>query len=233
MGYDGSVAVQAPQTLRETEFLLNLAAKNEFILGVVGWVDLCSPTVAGDLERFASNPKFVGVRHIAQGEPSGFLLRKDFQSGISRLAQYDLAYDVLVFPHQLDDAIALVQKFPNQRFVIDHLAKPVIKDGTLEPWATLMTQISKCQNVHCKLSGMVTEADTQKWNAEALNIYTDIALNAFGPARMTIGSDWPVCLSGGSYRKVIGAYEGLIGQLSQEEQGLILGETARSFYQLD
>lgn len=232
-GLDGCVAVQAPQTLHETEWLLELAGQNDFIKGVVGWVDLRSPSVWKQIHTFASNSKFKGVRHIVQAEPDpNFLMRPDFNDGISEVARHNLAYDILIYPQHLPCAIRFVDHNPNQRFVIDHLAKPHIKDQELEPWATHMREIAKRPNVMCKLSGMVTEADWKAWKPSDLQPYIDTALEAFGPKRLMYGSDWPVCLVAGNYGQVIDVVKDAISQLSEDEQNAIMGETAAKFYRL-
>ena len=183
-GVNGCIAVQAPQTLAETAWLLELAAANPWIVGVVGWVDLCSPQVEEQLERFSAQARFRGVRHIVQGEPDdNFLLRPDFMRGIAALGRFDLAYDLLITPRHLPAACELVKQFPAQRFIVDHIAKPEIKNGILSPWAEGMRRLSDFPNVACKLSGMVTEADWQSWKAEDFDPYLDHVLDCFSPAR--------------------------------------------------
>jgi L-fuconolactonase len=201
---DGCVAVQARQTIEESQWLLELAEENDFIKGVVGWVDLRSERVQDDLAELSKNQKFVGVRHVAQDEPDDlFLVRPEFLQGISRLKQFDLAYDILIFPKQLPAAIELARKFPEQRFVLDHIAKPSIADGILEPWRTQIFELAKAPNVMCKVSGLITEAKWSVWRAEDFDPYLDVVGEAFGPERLMYGSDWPVCLLAGEYAKVI------------------------------
>jgi L-fuconolactonase len=232
-GVDGCIAVQAPQTLAETAWLLELAAANPWIVGVVGWVDLCSPQVDEQLERFSAQARFRGVRHIVQGEPDdNFLLRPDFMRGIAALGRFDLAYDLLITPRQLPAACELVKQFPAQRFIVDHIAKPEIKNGILSPWAEGLRRLSGFPNVACKLSGMVTEADWQAWKAEDFDPYLDHVLDCFGPARLMFGSDWPVCLLAGSYAQVQQLAGRRIERLSPAEQAQIWGETARRFYKV-
>lgn len=232
-GYEGCVAVQAAQTLEETRFLLALAAANPFVLGVVGWVDLCAPDVATELAGFARDPRFVGVRHCVQEEPDpAFLARPEFLRGITALARFDLAYDVLVYEHQLPAVIDFVARFPEQRFVLDHLGKPRVRDREREPWAARLAELARHRNVSCKLSGLATEADWAHWTADDLAFYVDAALASFGPERLMIGSDWPVCLLAGSHASVTNSIQERLRELSARERAAVLGGTARSFYRL-
>ena len=179
--FQGSVAVQARQSLEETRWLLDLAEKSSFILGVVGWVDLRSADVRQQLQTFSANPKFVGVRHIVQSESDDrFLLRPDFLRGIAALEEFDLAYDILIHPKHLPVVAEFVQHFPRQRFVLDHLAKPLIKAGSIDDWSLGIERLSAFPNVFCKLSGMVTEADWQNWTPKQLQPYLDVAFESFG-----------------------------------------------------
>ncbi|NJB84796.1 L-fuconolactonase [Lewinella marina] len=210
-GVDGCVAVQADQSLAESDFLLELADRHPFIRGVVGWVDLCAPDVEEQLARYAAHPKFVGVRHILQGEPAGFMARPDFRRGISLLHRYGLTYDLLVYHYQLPEAIDLVDAFPEQRFVLDHLAKPVI-DGPPDPaWVRNLRTLAGFPGVSCKLSGMVTEVPGYQWTAEALQPYLTVAVEAFGPDRLLYGSDWPVCLLAADYAAQFAVYRNFPG----------------------
>lgn len=230
---DGCVAVQADQTLAETDFLLHLAESNNFIKGVVGWVDLKDSEVDGILERYHSHKKIKGWRHIVQGEADhNFLIRPDFLNGISYLEKYDYAYDILIFPHQLGATLEFVKKFPNQKFVIDHMAKPYIKDGFFDGWAVLMKEIAKHENVFCKMSGMITEADYKQWSAEQLHSYMLLVLEAFEPERIMFGSDWPVSLVAGNYTQVKNVVTDFITSLSTTEQNAIMGANAIDFYNL-
>jgi L-fuconolactonase len=231
-GYHGTVAVQAPQTLGETSFLLHLADVFDEVLGVVGWVDLCSEQIEEQLETFIEHPRLCGVRHIVQGEPSGFLSRPDFRAGVALLEDRGLTYDILTFHHQLPEAIDFARAFPDQSFVLDHISKPDIKGGVLDPWRADFAELAKCDNVVCKLSGMSFEADWSTWSADTLRPYVDHALACFGPQRLMIGSDWPVCLPAGSYVETMKATESLISELSEDEQERILGGTAIEFYGL-
>jgi L-fuconolactonase len=230
-GFDGSIAVQARQTLEETRWLLELAAHNDIVRGVVGWVDLRSPDLSANLHQFAQNPKLVGVRHVVQDEPDDeFMLRSDFRRGIGRLHEYDLAYDILIFPRQLPAAAKLVREFPDQRFVLDHIAKPLIAEGRIEPWDLGLRELAKAGNVCCKLSGMVTEARWDDWKPADFRPYLDTVLDAFGSARLMVGSDWPVCSVAGGYGRAIGLVRDYIGQLTSSEQEAILGGNCARFY---
>lgn len=230
---DGCVAIQADQTLEETDFLLDLADKNDFIKGIVGWVDLRAENIEEILEKYSKNIKLKGFRHVVQGEPDhNFLLRPDFLRGIAALEKYDFTYDILVFPHQLGAVLELVKRFPKQKFVIDHIAKPYIKDGFYDGWASLMFEIGKCKNVYCKLSGMVTEADYATWTPEQITPYMKLVFVAFGWKKVMYGSDWPVCLVAGNYKKVKELVTDFIANFSSTEQASIMGENAIKFYNI-
>ena len=231
-GFDGCIAVQAEQTIAETEWLLALADEHAFIRGVIGWVDLCAPDVTEQLRRIAAHPRLRGIRHIVQDEPAGFMLCPDFRRGIAALAEFGLTYDILIYERQLSEALALVRRFPNQRFVIDHIAKPAIRDASIEEWRAGITAIAACPNVYCKLSGMVTEADWQRWRPSGFAAYIETVLETFGPRRVMIGSDWPVCLLAGDYGGVIAIVTDAIGMLSVDERDAIMGGTAVEFYGL-
>jgi L-fuconolactonase len=232
-GVDGCVAVQADQTLVETDFLLKLASEHDFIKGVVGWVDLRSNTIEATLETFSQHKKLKGFRHVVQGEADhNFLLRPQFMMGISLLKKFDYTYDILIFPHQLGTTLEFVKQFPNQKFVIDHIAKPYIKDGFYDGWAALMKEVAKYENVSCKLSGMITEADYKSWSPEQIKPYMELVLEAFGPERLLFGSDWPVCLVAGNYSKVKKLVTDFISTLSSTEQAQIMGVNAINFYNL-
>lgn len=231
-GIDGCVAVQADQSEEETEFLLRLAIENDFIKGVVGWVDLCSNKVDERLSYFSKNAYFKGVRHILQAEEDTFMLDKKFLNGISQLQKHDLVYDILIYPKQLKSAIALVEMFPRQIFVLDHLAKPNIKDGEIGEWERMIGLLAKYPNVYCKLSGMVTEADWKLWSMEDISPYINVIINCFGTNRILYGSDWPVCLLAAKYDEVLGVVEKAIEGLSINEQEAIMGKTAQKVYHL-
>ena len=237
-GIGGTVAVQARQALEETRWLLDLAEHHPLILGVVGWVDLRSPEVTGELREFSSRPAFVGVRHVVQDEPDPrFLLGEEFVAGLRHLAPLGLTYDLLLYPQQLPAAVELVASLPEQPFVLDHLAKPQIKTWTQPSargtWRHDIEALAKHTNVCCKLSGMVTEAVWRQWRPADFTPYLDVALAAFGPERLMFGSDWPVCLLSGDYAEVAGIIKDFVAQLSAVEQAAIWGGTATRFYGLD
>ncbi len=232
-GFEGCVAVQARQTIEETRWLLELAAASPFILGVVGWVDLQSPEVRSQLQAFAGNPKMVGVRHVVQGEPDDrFLLRPEFWRGISALEEFDLAYDILIYPKHLPVAAEFVRQFPRQRFVLDHLAKPPIKSGALQPWERGIRELAAFPNVSCKLSGLVTEADWQQWRPEHMAPYLDVAFDCLGAERLMIGSDWPVCTVAAPYARAMGVVKDYLGRHSIHVQEAIMGANAQRFWKL-
>jgi len=232
-GVDGCVAVQADQTLEETKFLLDLASKYHFIKGVVGWVDLRDVNINTTLKEYSQFKKLKGFRHVVQGEADhNFLLRPDFLRGISALEKYNFTYDILVFPHKLGSVLEFVKRFPNQKFVIDHIAKPYIKDGFFDGWAVLMKEIAKQEHVHCKVSGIITEADYNSWTPLQLNRYLDLIFEVFGTKRILFGSDWPVCLVAGNYQQVKEIITNFISKFSKTEQKAIMGENAVRFYNL-
>ncbi|MFK5972390.1 MAG: amidohydrolase family protein [Flavobacteriaceae bacterium] len=232
-GIDGCVAVQADQTIEETNFLLKLAEENNFIKGVVGWVDLGAENIDSVLNNYSSNKKMKGFRHIVQGEADhNFLLRPNFLRGISYLEKYGYVYDILIFPHQLGAVLEFVKKFPHQKFIIDHMAKPYVKDGFYDGWAILMAEIAKSENVFCKLSGMITEADYNSWTPAQIIPYMDLVMQTFGPKRILFGSDWPVCLVAGNYTEVKALVTDFIAGLNLAEQAAIMGENAMQFYTL-
>lgn len=231
LGFDGAIAVQARQVVGESDWLLSLADKHVNVKGVVGWVDLRSDRVEADLARLAAHPKFVGVRHVVQEEPDDdFMLGKDFQRGISKLAAFGLTYDILIYPKQLPAAIRLAANFPAQPFVLDHIAKPPIKEGTIEPWKALLRELAKLPNVHCKVSGMLTEADHRHWQAGQFRPYLDTVFEAFGPARLMYGSDWPVCLFAGSYEQAFRLVDDYARGLTEAERAGLFGDNASRFY---
>lgn len=229
----GSIAVQADQSEQETLFLLELASQYSEIKGVVGWVDLTAPDVADRLHYFSQFERLVGFRHIVQSEPDDdFLLKEAFCRGIGYLERFNFTYDILIYPKQLRAAIELVKKFPQQRFVIDHLAKPSIRTGQTAGWEQQMWAIAASPNVYCKLSGLITEADWRLWRGSDFKPYLDTVLDAFGPDRLMFGSDWPVCLLAGSYRQVKELIAGYLSRLSVEQQQKIFGLNAISFYRI-
>ncbi len=229
-GFEGTIAVQARQMLEETEWLLALAGQNRWVQGVVGWVDLCSQELPAQLERFASNPKLVGVRHVVHDEPDDrFLLRPEFRRGIGRLLEHHLAYDLLLFPRHLAVAVTLVDEFPDQPFVLDHIAKPRIGEA-LSPWKEDLARLAERPNVLCKLSGMVTEARWGEWRPEDFHPYLEVVVEAFGPERLMVGSDWPVCTLSGDYRSTMSVVLDYLKALSTDERALVLGDNCAGFY---
>jgi len=230
---NGCVAVQADQTVEETDFLLDLASEHDFIRGVVGWADLQSPDIAEQLANYRQFKKLKGFRHILQGEAQRDLcLQKSFLNGISLLERHGFAYDILILKDQLQYIPELVSAFPNQRFVIDHLAKPTIKDGKIRDWKRDIELVALHDNVHCKVSGMVTEADLQRWRTEDFTPYLDVVVEAFGVKRLMFGSDWPVCLAAGNYMQVINIVRSYFNSFSEYEKSLVFGANAIDFYQL-
>jgi L-fuconolactonase len=232
-GLDGCIAVQARQTVEEGRWLLELAEHHSIIKGVVGWVDLRAADVEHDLERFAAHPKFSGVRHVVQDEPDvNFMLGAEFQHGIGKLRAFQLAYDILIYPKQLPAAIQLAQRFPEQPFVLDHVAKPHIKDGTLSPWREQIRELAKSPNVLCKVSGMVTEADHTAWKPADFTPYLDVVFEAFGEDRLMYGSDWPVCLRAGSYAQTFALVNDYARQLNAAAREKLFGGSAARFYRV-
>jgi L-fucono-1,5-lactonase len=230
-GFGGSIAVQARQTLAETHWLLDLAERYPFIKGVVGWVNLRSKRVDKELAQFAHSSKFVGVRHVVQDEPDDrFMLQPDFMRGIGRLAEFNLTYDILIFPRQLPAAIELAKRFPSQPFVLDHMAKPNIKAGELSPWREQIVELGKCPNVMCKVSGMLTETNWNVWKKEDFEPYLDVVFEAFGLSRLMFGSDWPVCLLSGTYEDAFGVVANGLSAITEPETKPVFGANAERFY---
>ena len=230
-GFDGCVAVQARQSLNETEWLLELATQYPMIKAVVGWVDLCSDQLREQLKTFCRHRLFAGVRHVVHDEPDDrFMLREDFRRGISQLQAFGLTYDLLLQPRHLRAAAELVEQFPNQPFVVDHLAKPDIAGQTFSPWRQDLEGLAKLPNVSCKLSGMVTEGRWNQWTASDFALYLEVALCAFGWNRLMIGSDWPVCTLAGPYDRVMRLVMDFANKLSLEAQHAILGGNCARFY---
>ena len=231
-GMDGVVTVQARQTLEETRWLLTMAAENSFIKGVVGWVPLAEPSAYTVLESFAEEPRLRAVRHVIQSEPDGFLMRKDFNTGVSMLRKMGLAYDLLIHERQLPEAILFVDQHPQQVFVLDHLAKPRIKEQLFDPWRKNLQELARRENVFGKISGLVTEADFSSWNEAQLRPYYETALEAFGADRLMFGTDWPVCLLACSYRRWYDVVRNFTAALSPPERADIFGGTAERAYGL-
>ena len=232
-GFNGSVAVQARQTLEETRWLLELAAEHNFVRGVVGWVDLCSTRLRDQLKGLTGSGKLVGVRHVVQDEADDrFMLRPEFRRGIGQLSEFGLVYDLLLHPRHLAVAAKLVSEFPAQGFVLDHIAKPPIADGLIEPWRSEIRELAQLPNVACKISGMVTEALWSRWALDDFRPYLDVVFEAFGPSRLMIGSDWPVCTLSADYARTMGIVFRRIELLPTAEQEAILGENCVRVYRL-
>jgi L-fuconolactonase len=232
-GFQGSIAVQARQSLDETRFLLELAERNPFVLGVVGWVDLRSPEAAAQLDAFRSHPKLVGVRHVVQSEPDDrFLLGEAFLRGVALLEPRGLAYDILVYPRHLKPAAEFVSRVPGVRFVLDHAAKPEIRTGQIRDWARDLRALARFPNVMCKLSGLVTEADWRSWTNDGIRPYLDVAWDAFGPERLLIGSDWPVCTLTAEYGRTMGLILDYLSRRPAAEQDAVCGGNTRRLWNL-
>lgn len=235
-GVTQTVVVQARQSLAETNWLLDLANKSSFIGGVVGWVDLCRKDIEEVLEKYSPFRKLKGVRHVVHDEPDDeFMARDDFRHGISALKEFGLSYDLLLFPKHLPLACQLAEEFPDQAFVIDHMAKPRIRKQLLEPWKSDISCISQLPNVYCKLSGMITEADWKNWKTEDFYPYLDHLFEQFSHERLMVGSDWPVCRLAGEYEKVMQIVPQYMSNrgFSTQDQEQVFKNTAIHFYRLD
>jgi L-fuconolactonase len=231
-GIEGCIAVQADQSERETDFLVKLATENDFIKGIVGWIDLRADNIEERLEYYVQYKKIKGFRHVLQGEEPAFMLQPSFKKSIGFLQHYNFTYDILIFPKHLPAALQLVKEFPDQQFVIDHIAKPYIKDGLREEWKKDMEAIAQYSNVHCKISGMVTEADMRNWKETDFTPYLDAVVKAFGVNRIMYGSDWPVCLAAGSYQSVVNIVKKYFADFSIDDQQSFFGKNASAFYHL-
>jgi L-fuconolactonase len=232
-GIASTVAVQARQLLEESTWLLQLADQYSFIAAVVGWVDLSSGRVVEQLEQLSQHRKFRGVRHVVHDEPDDrFMLRESFLRGVSQLKRFGLTYDLLLFPQHLPIACDVVRRFPEQLFVLDHIAKPPIRTGEMQPWARDLKRLAEFANVYCKISGLVTEGNWNAWTAEDFEPYLDVVLDSFGPKRLMIGSDWPVCTLAADYTSVIRLETDYISRLSAGEQYAILEQNAMEFYSI-
>jgi L-fuconolactonase len=232
-GIDGTVAVQARQTLEETRWLLDLAEESDAIRGVVGWVPIAGEEFPGCMEEFDGRDKLKGLRHVIQGEvDENYILREDFNSGIRTMLGSGLVYDILIYERHLPQTIDFVDEHPQQVFVLDHIAKPLIAAGVIEPWAERMRELGKRENVWCKVSGMVTEAKWSDWTPETLRPYLDVAVEAFGPERLMAGSDWPVCLVASGYAQWFGVLRDYFKGFSEAEQAQVFGGTSIEVYGL-
>jgi L-fuconolactonase len=233
-GVSGCVAVQADQSEAENDFLLRLANQHSFIKGIVGWIDLQADDIEEQLQRHSSIKPMKGFRHILQGEAEErFMLGEKFMHGVGLLNKYGFTYDILIKPNHLPYAKELVDAFPDQRFVMDHIAKPYIKDGIIDGWKEGIESVAQHPNVSCKISGMVTEADWQSHKPEDFTPYLDVVFNAFGAKRVMFGSDWPVCNLAGGYDSAFNIVEHYTKQLSKTEQELFWAKNAINFYQLE
>lgn len=232
-GVDGSIAVQARQTVEESRWLLNLAGHHPLIQGVVGWVDLQSEQVEEDLAELSKHRKFVGVRHVVQDEPEDdFMLRPNFLRGLGKLKPFHLTYDLLLFPRHLRVASQVARQFPEQPFVLDHLAKPFIKTMALAPWREEIRELARLGNVSCKVSGMITEASWGRWKREDFQPYLDVVFETFGEDRLMFGSDWPVCLLSGRYEQVLEIVTDYLERWPERVRRKVLGENAVRIYGL-
>jgi L-fuconolactonase len=232
-GFDGCVTVQSDQTEIENEFQLNNAANHDFISGVVGWVNLRSSLVEERLDHYSQFEKMKGFRHVLQGEKDrAFMLQPSFMKGTGLLKKYNFTYDILIFPDQLKHTVEFVKSFPVQPFVIDHIAKPYIKTKKNNEWKKDIEEVAQYENVYCKISGMVTEADWKQWKKEDFTPYIDTVVSAFGINRIMYGSDWPVCLVAGSYEKTVSIVKDHFSSFTKNEQELFFGGNAVKFYNL-
>lgn len=231
--FDGCISVQARQSIAETNWLLKLSDEYDFIKGVVGWVDLCSPEIQETLGLYANRKKLKGVRHVVHDEPDNhFVLRPDFQNGIKALKEFNLTYDLLLFPKHIPVALKLVEKFPDQQFVVDHIAKPFIFKNERSPWKEDLNELAMNPNVFCKLSGMVTETKWGAWHEDDFRKYLDIVTESFGVGRIMIGSDWPVCTLSASYVDTMKIVINFTKQFSPEIIDSILGGNSCTFYNI-
>ena len=230
-GVDKTILVQTQHNVAENHWALKLAEENDFIAGVVGWVDLASDQCEDQLLEVKDHPKFVGIRHVTQDEPDDdFIVRPAVMNGLKVLEKHGVPFDLLFYVKHLKHAVTLARELPELPMVIDHLAKPVIKDGATEGWIDNFKAAADCPNLYCKLSGMATEADWENWKPSDFRPYVDVALESFGPQRCMFGSDWPVCLLAGSYQQIHGALLECIDGRSDSERAKVMGETAASFY---
>jgi L-fuconolactonase len=231
-GIDGCVAVQADQSELETHFLVELSKTHSIIKGVVGWVDLQNENIEDRLLYFSQYPIIKGWRHIVQSEPNDFLLGKNFQRGIKALQAYNYTYDILIYHYQLKSAIEFVSKFPEQKFVLDHCAKPDIKNKKIDDWASLMKEMAQHPNVSCKVSGLFTETNWKDWSAGDFYPYLDVVFDCFGVNRLLFGSDWPVLLLSGIYVQWKSLLEKYMEQFDEESREKVFGKNATEFYKL-
>jgi len=231
---DKSILVQTISSLEETKWFLELAEENLFIAGVVGWVDLKNPAVGETLEEIRQDPKLVGIRHQVHDEPDvNWLLREDVKNGLRELGKRSVPYDLLIRPQHLQTSIDIAKAFPELPLVVDHIAKPTIAKQQWDDWAKGMKLLAECENVFCKLSGMITEADWNNWKPEDIKPYVEYLIEIFGTQRCMFGSDWPICLLAGTYSNVVEALEESTQNLSSSEHSDIWGSTVTRFYKLE
>jgi len=231
--FDGSVVVQSDQSENENEFQLKNAEENDFIKGAVGWVDLRANNIEERLSYYSSFKKMKGFRHVLQGETDrSLMLKPEFMNGVSQLEKFGFTYDILIYPDQLKYVPEFVGAFMHQKFVIDHLAKPGIRNKEISDWKREIQNIARFENVYCKISGMVTEADWTNWKQDDFVPYIDVVIEAFGPNRILYGSDWPVCLVAASYEQMLGIVQEYFSSFSETEQELFFGDNATKFYNL-
>jgi L-fuconolactonase len=232
-GVTGTIVVETERTVQETGWLSQVAASDDLIRGVVGWAPLTSPAVVAELERIASLPKMKAIRHPIHDESDDqFVLRDDFNRGVAALKQFDLRYDILIFERHLPQTIEFVDRHPDQVFILDHVAKPLIRDRVFSPWRENIRELARRSNVYCKVSGMVTEADWHTWSDEVVSPYIEAVVEVFTPNRLMFGSDWPVMTLASSYRRWMATIQSAIAQLSVTERERILGGTAVEAYGL-
>jgi L-fuconolactonase len=230
-GIDACIAVQADQSLSETRFLLDLATKNDFVKAVVGWIDLQADAIDEQLSEWKSDKKLAGFRHVLQAEPdTEYMLRPSFLRGISKLKKHGFTYDILIFPKHLVTVQKFVAQFSDQPFVLDHIAKPYIKAGLIDDWKRDIKSLAKFENLQCKVSGIITEADWKRWNYEQIKPFLDVVFDTFGTDRIMFGSDWPVCLVAGDYSQVKVVIETYMKGFSVSEKAKVFGENAARFY---
>jgi L-fuconolactonase len=230
---EGAIAVQADQSENENEFLIRLSEKKSFIKGIVAWVDFQNENIENKLLYYSKLPVVKGFRHIVQAEPEGFLENKNFLNGIQLLQQFNFTYDLLIYENQLPEAIGFVNKFPEQKIIIDHCAKPDIKNKSFDKWKKGMEEISKNKNVYCKLSGLTTEANWTGWTEKDFYPYLDVVFKCFGTGRLLFGSDWPVVLISGGYARWKTLLENYTRNFSAEEKENIFKQNAIRFYNLN
>ena len=230
---DGCIAVQANQAEVENEFLLDLVSKHDFIKGIVGWTDLRAENLSERLEYYQQFSKIKGFRHVIHDEPAlDFMLHPSFMKGVSMLKNYGYTYDILIFAAHLPNTLEFIKALPNQPLVIDHIAKPNIKNGEIETWKKQIKEVAAFENISCKISGMVTEADWQNWKKEDFTKYLDVVVEAFGTKRIMYGSDWPVCTLAAKYQEQYNIVKDYFSSFSATEQNAFFGENAIQFYNL-